>query len=54
MTIAINISPKNIVDSFCNMPIDFCREESLWYDMFTTVLIYSEVEVALCDKVSCA
>lgn len=25
MNVAINICPENMVDSFCNMPVDFCR-----------------------------
>lgn len=52
MTVTINICPKNPVDGFCNMPIDFYRDRVWGYDVnvYQCTNVYSKV---LCDKVSC-
>lgn len=53
MATSMNICPKNFVDGFCNVPIDFCRER-VWGMMclFTSILIYGKV--LLYNRVSCA
>ena len=54
MNVAINICPKNIVDFFCNILIDFYGGGILGVKyVFTNLLMYSKV-IVLCDKFSCA